>query len=210
MVFFSAVFAARTPAMGNSADRAWQLSQLVEGVLTAFNPSHGSLSCVETNCVSFASAQARKLNRSVCFSFPHKVATLWGPQLWPDIVCPNRLGGMMQPAKAAHGAFLARRKLAASGSSRAPCAFPSLRCCPRCWLFNCLGLWSHLHIFPKEHQKERCGHSRPQRSLITFRGALWIILLLAEVSAVIQGYHPIWPLSISHLSIFLRNGLNRP
>ena len=32
----------------------------------------------------------------------------------------------MQPAKAAHGAFLARRKLAASGSSRAPCAFPTL------------------------------------------------------------------------------------
>ena len=64
--------------------------------------------------------------------------------------------------------------------------------------------------FPKEYQKERCGHSRPQRSLITFRGALWIILLLAEVSAVIQGYHPIWPLSISYLSIFLRNGLNRP
>ena len=50
MVFFFAVFAARTPAMGNSADRVWQLSQLVEGVLTAFNPSHGSLSCVKTNC----------------------------------------------------------------------------------------------------------------------------------------------------------------
>ena len=52
MVFFYAyaVFAARTPAMGNSADRAWQLSQLVEGVSTAFNPSHGSLSCVETSC----------------------------------------------------------------------------------------------------------------------------------------------------------------
>ena len=46
--------------MGNSADRAWQLSQLVEGVSTAFNPSRGSLSCVETNCVSFASTQARK------------------------------------------------------------------------------------------------------------------------------------------------------
>ena len=26
----------------------------------------------------------------------------------PGIVCPNRLGGMMQPAKAAHGAFPAR------------------------------------------------------------------------------------------------------
>ena len=39
--------------MGNSADRAWQLSQLVEGVSTAFNPSHGSLSCVQAgHCVS--------------------------------------------------------------------------------------------------------------------------------------------------------------
>lgn len=53
MVFFSAVFAARSPAMGNSADRAWQLSQLAEGVLTAFNPSHGSLSYVQArHCVS--------------------------------------------------------------------------------------------------------------------------------------------------------------
>ena len=78
MVFFSAVFAARAPAMGNSADRAWQLSQLVEGVSTAFNPSHGSLSCVKTNCVSFASAQARKLNHSVCFSFPHEVGYFVG------------------------------------------------------------------------------------------------------------------------------------
>ena len=77
MTFF-AVFAVRAPAMGNSADRAWQLSQLVEGVLTACNPSHGSLSCVKTNCVSFASAQARKLNRSVCFSFPHEVGYFVG------------------------------------------------------------------------------------------------------------------------------------
>ena len=53
MVFFSAVFAARAPAMGNSADRAWQLSQLVEGALTAFNPSHSSLSYVQAgHCVS--------------------------------------------------------------------------------------------------------------------------------------------------------------
>ena len=78
MVFSSAVFAARAPAMGNSADRAWQLSQLVEGVLTACNPSHGSLSCVKTNSVSFASAQVRKLNRSVCFSFPHEVGYFVG------------------------------------------------------------------------------------------------------------------------------------
>ena len=64
--------------MGNSADRAWQLSQLVEGVSTSCNPSHGSLSCVKTNCVSFASVQARKLNRSVCFSFPHEVGYFVG------------------------------------------------------------------------------------------------------------------------------------
>ena len=39
--------------MGNSADRAWQLSQLVEGVSTAFNHSHGSLSYVQARrCVS--------------------------------------------------------------------------------------------------------------------------------------------------------------
>ena len=50
MVFFFAVFAARAPAMGNSADRAWRFSQLVDGALAACNPSHGSLSCVETNC----------------------------------------------------------------------------------------------------------------------------------------------------------------
>ena len=59
-----AVFAARAPAMGNSADRAWQLSQLMEGVSTAFNPSHSSLSCVKTNSRIFrfrASAKAQSL-----------------------------------------------------------------------------------------------------------------------------------------------------
>ena len=177
MVFFSAVFAARDPAMGNSADRTWQFSQLVEGVLTACNPSHGSLSCVETNCVSFASVQARKLNHSVCFSFPHEVGYFVGPQLWPDVVCPNRLGGMMQPAKAAHGAFLARRKLAASGSSRAPCAFPNLRCDLRCWLFSCLGVYFHLRILPESTKRSAAAIIRSQRSFITFYGALRNILL---------------------------------
>ena len=90
----------------------------------------------------------------------------------------------MQPAKAAHGAFLVRRKLAASGSSRAPCAFPNLRCYPRCWLFSCLGFEFLTPISPKEYQKERCGHSRPQRSFITFHGALRIILLSAGFPAM--------------------------
>ena len=131
MVFCSAVFAARTPAMGNSADRAWQLSQLAEWVLTACNPSHGSLSYVETNCVSFASAQARKLNRSVCFSFPHEVGYFVGT---PTMVghCVSKQIGLPTVRFSLAGSSLPGR--------RAPCAFPNLRCCPRCWLFSCLGL----------------------------------------------------------------------
>ena len=39
-------------------------------------------------------------------------------------------------------------------------------------------------ISPKEHQKERCGHSRPQRSFITFYGALRNILLSAGFPAM--------------------------
>ena len=41
-------------------------------------------------------------------------------------------------------------------------------------------------ISPKEHQKERCGHSRSQRSFITFHGALRNILLSADLSAVLS------------------------
>ena len=40
------------------------------------------------------------------------------------------------------------------------------------------------HISPKEHQKERCDHSRSQRSFITFHGALWNILLSAGFPAM--------------------------
>ena len=40
------------------------------------------------------------------------------------------------------------------------------------------------HISPKEHQKERCGHSRSQRSFITFYGALRNILLSAGFPAM--------------------------
>ena len=89
---------------------------------------------------------------------------MWGPHLWPNIVCPSRSGGMMQPAKAAHGAFLARRKLAASGSSRAPCAFPNLRCDLRCWLFSCLGVYFHLRILPESTERSAAaifGRSAP-------------------------------------------------
>ena len=75
---------------------------------------------------------------------------------------------MMQPAKAAHGAFPARQKLA-SGSSRAPCAFPNLRCYPRCWLFSCLGFeFPTPHISLKSTKRSAAAISRSQRSFITF------------------------------------------
>ena len=100
-------------------------------------------------------------------------------------MCPNRLGGMMQPARAAHGAFLARRKLAASGSSRAPCAFPNLRCYPRCWLFSCLGFEFPAPPFPlKSTKRSAAAISWSQRSFITFHGALWNILLPAGFPAM--------------------------
>ena len=120
--------------MGNSADRAWQLSQLVEGVLTACNPSHSSLSYVRAgHCVS------KQIGRhdAACHGCPRCV-------------------------------FLARRKLAASGSSRAPCAFPNLRCCPRCWLFSCLGFEFPTPLFPlKSTKRSAATISRSQRSFIT-------------------------------------------
>ena len=117
-----------------------------------------------------------------CFQ-PQRMAACLTCRL--DVVCPNRLGGMMQPAKAAHGAFLARRKLAASGSSRAPCAFPNLRCYPRCWLFSCLGFEFPTPLFPlKSTKRSAAAISRSQRSFITFHGALRIILLSAGFPAM--------------------------
>ena len=137
--------------MGNSADRAWQLSQLVEGVSTAFNPSHGSLSCVETNCVSFASAQARKLNRSVCFSFPHEVGYFVGTPTMVGHCVSKQIG-------------LPTVRFSLAGSS----LLPGRRACrarfPTCGVIRVAGysvVWdlsSPLPFFPKEHQKERCGH----------------------------------------------------
>ena len=170
--------------MGNSADRAWQLSQLVEGVLTAFNPSHGSLSCVETNCVSFASVQARKLNRSVCFSFPHEVGYFVGTLFMAGHCVSKQIGR--------HDAACQGCPLCVSRSPEAR----YLRVFARAVRFSQPAVLSALLViqlfgsvfpppnFSKEHQKERCGHFRPQRSFITFHGALWNILLSAGFPAM--------------------------
>ena len=154
--------------MGNSADRAWQLSQLVEGVSTAFNPSHGSLSCVETNCVSFASVQARKLNHSVSFSFPHEVGYFVGTPFMAGHCVSKQIG---------------RHDAACQGCPRRvfqPAVLSALL------VIQLSGIVIPPPISPKEHQKERCGHSRPQRSFITFHGALRNILLSAGFPVTIH------------------------
>ena len=108
MVFFSAAFAARAPAMGNIADRAWQLSQLVEGVSTAFNHSHGSLSYVQARrcvskqigrhdaacqgcprCVSRSpEARFRVVARAMRFSQPAVLSALLAIQLFGLVIPP--------------------------------------------------------------------------------------------------------------------------
>ena len=70
--------------MGNSADRAWQLSLLVEGVSTAFNPSHGSLSCVERYAACFDEVVAR----AVRVSQPAVLSALLVIQLFGLVITP--------------------------------------------------------------------------------------------------------------------------
>ena len=59
-------------------------------------------------------------------------------------------------------------QLASTRSSRAPCAFPNLRCDPRCWLFSCLGVYFHLQISPKSTKRSAAAIIWSQRSFITF------------------------------------------
>ena len=151
IVFFSAVFAARAPAMGNSADRAWQLSQLVEGVLTAFNPSHGSLSYVQAgHCVS------KQIGRhdAACQGCPRCVSRS------PEAHC--------------------FRVFARAVRFSQPAVLSALL------VIQLFGIVFPPPNFSKEHQKERCDHSRSQRSFITFYGALRNILLLAGFPVTIH------------------------
>ena len=60
---------------------------------------------------------------------------------------------------------------------------------PTCGVIRVAGysvVWDYdpTPISPKEHQKERCDHSRSQRSFITFHGALWNILLSTGLSTM--------------------------
>ena len=135
--------------MGNSADRAWQLSQLVEGVSTAFNPSHGSLSYVQAgHCVS------KQIGRhdAACQGCPRCVSRS------PEARCLRVFARAVRVSQ--------------------PAVLSALL------VIQLFGIVIPPPYFPKEHQKERCGHSRSQRSFITFHGALRNILLSAGFPAM--------------------------
>ena len=134
--------------MGNSADRAWQLSQLVEGVLTAFNPSHGSLSCVQAGrCVS------KQIGRhdAACQGCPRCVSR--SPEARFRVVA--RAVRVSQPA------VLSALLVIQLFGIMIPPPFPL-----------------------KSTKRSAAAISRPQRSFITFHGALRNILLSTGLSTM--------------------------
>ena len=154
--------------------------------LGCFQPCHGSLSCVKTNSVSFASAQVRKLNRSVCFSFPHEVGYFVGTPFIARRCVSKQIG---------------RRDAVCQGCPRCVSRSPEARCLrvfartvrvsqpavlSALLAIQLFGIVIPPPYFPKEHQKERCGHARSQRSFITFHGALRNILLSAGFPVTIH------------------------
>ena len=109
--------------MGNSADRAWQLSQLVEGVLTACNPSHGSLSYVQAgHCVS------KQVGRhdAACQGCPRCVSRS------PEARCLRVFARAVRVSQ--------------------PAVLSALL------VIQLSGIVIPPPYYPKEHQKERCGH----------------------------------------------------
>ena len=135
--------------MGNSADRAWQLSQLVEGVLTAFNPSHGSLSYVQARrCVS------KQVGRhdAACQGCPRRVSRS------PEARCFRVVA---RAVRVSQPAVLSALLVIQLFGIVIPPPFPL-----------------------KSTKRSAAAISRPQRSFITFHGALRNILLSAGFPAM--------------------------
>ena len=149
MTFFRRICSSR-PAMGNSADRAWQLSQLVEGVLTACNPSRGSLSYMQAgHCVS------KQIGRhdAACQGCPRCVSRS------PEACCFRVLARAVRVSQ--------------------PAVLSALL------VIQLFGLVIPPPIFLlKSTKRSAAAISRPQRSFITFYGALRNILLSAGFPAM--------------------------
>ena len=122
-----------------------------------------------------------RIFRSVCFSFPHEVGYFVGTPFIARRCVSKQIG---------------RHDAACQGCPRCVSRSPEARClrvvaramrfsqpAGPCGVVRVAGysvVWDYdPPISPKEHQKERCGHSRSQRSFITFYSALRNILLSA-------------------------------
>ena len=153
-----------------SSHSSWKGSRLLVTPATA--------ACLTSKQTAYLSLPCKRESSTTPFVSPF-------PTKWPLCGDPNYGRTLcVQTGRAAHGAFPARRKLAASGSSRAPCAFSQPAVLSALLVIQLFGIVIPPPYFPKEHQKERCGHSRSQRSFITFHGALRNILLSAGFPAM--------------------------
>ena len=135
--------------MGNSADRVWQLSQLVERVSTAFNPSYGSLSYVQAgHCVS------KQIGRhdAACQGCPRCVSRS------PEARC---LRVFARAVRVSQPAVLSALLVIQLFGIMIPPPFPL-----------------------KSTKRSAAAIIRPQRSFITFHGALRNILLSTGLSTM--------------------------
>lgn len=166
--------------MGNSADRAWQLSQLVEGVLTAFNPSHGSLSCVQAGrCVSKqigrhdAACQGcpRCVSRSPVLGTPQSRMALW-----------ERRSSVVIELSCLHGseryAACFDEVVARAVRVSQPAVLSALL------VIQLFGIMIPPPFPLKSTKRSAAAIIRPQRSFITFHGALRNILLSTGLSTM--------------------------
>ena len=157
MVFLRRICSSR-PGDGEQREQSLASLTACGKGLTAFNPSHVSLSCVKTNSVSFASAQAQKLNHSVCFSFPHEVGYFVGTPFIArrcvskqigrhDAACQDCPRGVSRSPEA-HCFWVVARTVRFSQ----PAVLSALL------VIQLFGIVIPPPNFLKEHQKERCGH----------------------------------------------------
>ena len=166
MVFLRRICSSR-PGDGEQREQSLASLTACGKGLTAFNPSHVSLSCVKTNSVSFASVHARKLNHSVCFSFPLEVDYFVGTPFIARRCVSKQIGR--------HDAACQDCPRGVSRSPEAHCFWVvarTVRFSQPAVLSTLLVIQLFGSVFPppnssRKHRKERCGHFRSQRSFIT-------------------------------------------
>ena len=146
-----------------------------------------------------ATAACLASKQTAYLSLPRKRESSTTPFVSP---CPHEVGYFVgTPTMAGHcvSKQIGRHDAACQGYPRCVSRSPEARCLrvfaravrvsqpavlSALLIIQLFGIVIPPPYFPKEHQKERCGHSRSQRSFITFHGALRNILLSAGFPAM--------------------------